>query len=167
MTECQFGWGYYWWGINKNQTPRFTSNSLAAWLLSECCHHNGKVKNCTKNKAPPPNKPLFPQDFLLSMQLLQLHQYQVIHLTVCPVYSLASANEKTHFYFRLPFPITECLRCTQAGCWIWVAVAKGAISHSENALSSLGSAGTRAACSHILQNMWSVISQAFLPPSII
>lgn len=65
-------------------------------------------------------------------------------------------------------PTTECLPCTQAGCWIWFAVAKGNISHGENALSFLGSAGTRAATKlpigHIVQNMWSVISQAFLPP---
>lgn len=29
-------------------------------------------------------------------------------------------------------PITECLPCTQAGCWIWIAVTKGAISHKVN-----------------------------------
>lgn len=63
-SKCLFGWGYYWWGINENQTPQFTSNSGVAQVLSECCCHDRKVKHHIKNKSslpqPTPIPPRFP-----------------------------------------------------------------------------------------------------------
>lgn len=162
-SKCLFGWGCYWWGINENHTPQFTSNSWIAGFCQECCRHNRKVKHHIKNKPSPPTNPYSPK---VSSSLFSSYSCNTkLPFPVCPVYLLMSP-------IRIYFPSLMSWLTYKPNAEFGLQWLKGAFPTGKMPSPPQLSTATRTAVEvsmdHALQNMWPVIFQAFLPsPSII